>query len=384
MKILLFDWHGDGHHGIYMERAIEALSSCCSVTAAGPDDVLYRLSDQEVDLFSLGDARREPRNRSENLASIAEEHALLERAVRACAPDYLLHLYSDPVIGRLATAPPKVPALMTVFYPRWHYPWTYRNGLLPRDAAKALLLERAVKRWRGQPHALGIFSLDEGAVRRWNRGSGAPAFWFPEPPVPAFDPVDSEGRQGCILYGALAPRKGVDRLAAALARDSSGMYAVVAGSVERGYDHELDRLVRVMRAGGARVDLRRWPHEEKIGLGLLAAARCAILPYHRHPGMSRVLLEAAAAGTPVLVHDHGLIAALVRQHGVGLVVDCADPRAFRYAMKTLCADGEADRYRPALERFAALYSRERFAAALRKPFGLEPVAPTIALAGGAR
>jgi glycosyltransferase involved in cell wall biosynthesis len=229
---------------------------------------------------------------------------------------------------------------------------------------------------------MGIFSLDQTAVRRWNRRSGAPAFWFPEPPVPDVDPV--EGRRGCILYGALAPRKGVDRLAAALSRDSSGMYAVVAGSVERGYADELDRLVRVMRAGGARVDVRAWPHEEKDGLGLLAAARCAILPYHRHSGMSRVLLEAAAARTPVLAHDHGLIAALVRQHGIGLVVDCADPLAFRRAVQMLCGEGEATRYRPALDRFAALYSRERFAAALREPFGLEPVEPALVLTRGAR
>ena len=37
MKLLLFDWHGDGHHGIYMERAVEALSACCALVAAGPD-----------------------------------------------------------------------------------------------------------------------------------------------------------------------------------------------------------------------------------------------------------------------------------------------------------------------------------------------------------
>jgi len=385
VKLLLFDWHGDGHHGTYMERAVEALSPYCNLVTAGPDDVLETLSQHSVDFFPLGPARPAPVNRSDEHELIAQECALVDGAVRACGVDRVLHLYSDPIIGHLGKARPLgVPTVTTLFYPRWHYPWTYRTVLLPRDAAKAMLLEHAVRRWRSRRDAIGIFSLDESAVHRWNRRSGARAFWFPEPPVADIDLVENPWRRGCILYGALAPRKGVDRLAAALARDSSGMHAVLAGSVESGYADDLDQLVDVMRAGGAHVDLRGWTHQEKEGLELLARARCAILPYHRHSGMSRVLLEAAAARTPVLVHEHGLIAALVREHGIGLVVDCGDPLAFRRALRALCADGEADRYRPALERFAAWYSRDRFAAALRKPFRLEAVEPAIAFSEAAR
>ena len=384
MKLLLFDWQGDGHHGVYMERVSEALAPCWDVVLAGPDDVLDRLSGLNVDVFPLGDARPAPEGRSHEDELIAREWSLLERAVTTSRADRVLHLYSYPLIGHLPEAPTLgIPTAITLFYPRWHYPWTYRTFLVPRDATKALLLERALSKWRSRSDSLAVFSLDEAAVTRWNRGSGAPAFWFPEPPVPQISHVETAERKGCVLYGALAPRKGVDRLAVALAHDSGGLHAVLAGSVEPGYVNELDRLVDLMRAGGATVVVHGWTHHEIEGLQLLARARCAVLPYHRHSGMSRVLVEAAAVGTPVLVHDHGLIAALVKRHGIGIAADCDDADAFRKAIHALCRDGTTDRYRPALRNFAARYSHDRFAAALRAPFRFD-VEPATALVEAGR
>lgn len=70
--------------------------------------------------------------------------------------------------------------------------------------------------------------------------------------------------------------------------------------------------------------------------------------------MSRVLVEACAVGTPVIVHDHALLANLVRRHGLGLVIDCNDSRAFREARVELTTNGDgAERYAPALALFLA-------------------------------
>jgi glycosyltransferase involved in cell wall biosynthesis len=168
-----------------------------------------------------------------------------------------------------------------------------------------------------------------------------------------------------------------------LADAATGLHVVLAGTVEVGYAEELDRLVGVMRAGGATVIVRAGAHTEIEGLRLLARARCAALPYHRHSGMSRVLLESANVETPVLVHDHGLVAALVRQHAIGVVLDCGESRAFREALRALCADGEVERYRPALRAFARRYEDAAFSRALRAPFGLRPQ-PAAALGEATR
>ena len=199
--------------------------------------------------------------------------------------------------------------------------------------------------------------------------------------MPEVGQVETAERKGCILYGALAPRKGVDRLAAALARNSSTMHAVLAGSVEPGYAEELERLVAGMRAGGASVDLRAWTHHERDGLRLLRGRGARSSPTTVTPACRACFSRRRRPGTPVLVHDHGLLAALVRQYGIGRAVDCGDSRAFRKSLETLCSDGEIELFRPALRAFAARYDRDRFAAALRAPFGLEAeaVEPAAAL-----
>ena len=101
-----------------------------------------------------------------------------------------------------------------------------------------------------------------------------------------------------------------------------------------------------------------------------------LLFYPRRDGMSRVLVEARSVGTPAIVHDYGLLAHLVRRHGLGLVVDGTDSRSFREALVALTTDADATgRDAPALSDFAARFSRERLAEAVSKPFRGEAGAP---------
>lgn len=58
----------------------------------------------------------------------------------------------------------------------------------------------------------------------------------------------------------------------------------------------------------------------------LRAAPCVVLPYRQHLGSSGVMLQALAAGRPVLVPDCGLMAYRARSFGVGATY-CADDAA---------------------------------------------------------
>jgi glycosyltransferase involved in cell wall biosynthesis len=135
----------------------------------------------------------------------------------------------------------------------------------------------------------------------------------------------------------------------------------------------LDQYVADMRSAGASVDLRARYHSEAEGLYAMSGARCLVLPFMRHPGHSRTMVEACAVGTPIVAHDVGLIGHMVREHGLGVTADCSDPAALREAVLSLTNDpGAPARFAPALREFAQRSAPERFRANLLAPLRLEP------------
>jgi hypothetical protein len=270
-------------------------------------------------------------------------------------------------------AEPRLPSRtsLLIYYPRAHYRAAYGTKLSAREWPPALGKEWAVRAWMRRPDAHSVLTLDEEAARRWSTRRGAGAHWLPEPPVPELEGRAPSERRGCALYGALAPRKGLDLLVGALAREPTPLRLVLAGAADPGYETAIERHAARLLASGLDVDLRAYPHSEQEGLRVLAAASCAVLPYPRHAGMSRVLLEACSVGTPVVAHRFGLLGHLVQAHGLGLAADCTNPRELRSAVLTLSDPIRAAAYSEALTLFKARYTRERFSAALLEALGLE-------------
>jgi glycosyltransferase involved in cell wall biosynthesis len=98
--------------------------------------------------------------------------------------------------------------------------------------------------------------------------------------------------------------------------------------------------------------------------------------------MSRVLLEASIARTPVITHDFGLLGHLVRKHELGMAIDCADPDALTSALETLSSDdNRVDTYAAAMVRFSGRFSEAAFESALRLVVP-DDSHPDIAIASG--
>lgn len=371
-RILLFDWIADGHHPAYARAVSEALEGLARVTVAGPDAMESAVG-PSVDFVGLGAQRPTPDMSARlepQLKEIAEQELQLMRdAVDRAVPDAFFSLYGDPVIQALGgRAHVGVPSATCIFKPFAHYPRAYRTRLSPRERKRALLFELRIADWRVRRSARAVFTLDTDAARRWRRRPGARSFWFPEPPLTRAPEVDSvEQREGCVLFGLLEHRKGVDRLARAVCSVRTGPTIVLAGSVRAGFEEYLAAEVSRMEAAGARVKLR-FEVDEREGLELLAGARCAVLPYRKHLGMSRVLLEAAACGVPVVADEYGLLGHLVRSHGLGLTVDASDARALGRAIEELSGNPDAPtQYAAALASFAALFSPDSFRRAVAGP-----------------
>lgn len=260
------------------------------------------------------------------------------------------------------------PASLLVLFPSSHYEDALGYQLTEQERARGVRLDDAVARWRTGGSARSLMTLDPFAARLWAARPGAPVFWLPEPPVAA--PAAGTGLErpyDAVFFGAFAHRKGLSRLVGAVARMPANTSVLLAGWVEQsGYEHEVQRAVADMRLAGARVDVVLRYHNETDALRVLASARCSVIPYLRHFGMSRVLLESCTVETPVVVHDFGLLAHLVRESGVGMAVDCADASATTAAIGCVAEAWSSADVRDRCRRFAGGYSRETFQRVVRE------------------
>ena len=380
VKVALYEPTPGGHRPIYLRRIIETLAPTADVVVAVCNETIDPIADLPVEIVPLGPYVPQPDGiRGKELRELRDAEVAQFYGVSAAA-DHGIHLFADALMGRLWRSPPAPTAISTlVFFPRAHYPRQYASPLTTRERLASFVREQQLSRWRRRADAHVVWTLDEGAAKLWARDAGAEAVWFPEPPVTAAHVDQSSGREGCALYGSLAARKGIDLLARALSLERTSIHVTLAGGIAPRFRDELDRHIATMRSTGVQVDLRGRSHSEAEGLQVLAGARCAVLPYPRHTGMSRVMLEAASVGTPLVVNQYGLLGHLTRTHGLGLAVDVTNPRALRRAILELCEDGDrAASYKPALDWFARRYTSQGFRQALLGPLGL--LAPPNAVA----
>jgi glycosyltransferase involved in cell wall biosynthesis len=377
MRILLFDWVTAGHREVYIRALVAALRPAVAVLAV-PDALAERLGDLDAEILLLG-AERPSIDESHHLSRAKRrlgraEVALFRRAARVSRADQALHLHADPVVRTLTMEPRfDVPMSLLIFRPRAHYPALFGSSLTVRERIAARAFDAMVGHWRNRHDAKAVLTLDEYAAQIWERSAArAPAHWLPEPAV-AVHPSGTPQRDGCAIFGALAERKGIDLVSRALTLRRTDMRVVLAGATEPSFRDTLHGYADRMRTAGAIVDIRDHWHSEADKMRVFASARCAIVPYPRHFGMSRVLVEAASVGTPVVAHDFGLVGHLVRRHGIGVAVDCTQAELLR---ETIHAFGESRdakaTFRTALGEFAARYTPEAFRRALVAALGIPP------------
>jgi glycosyltransferase involved in cell wall biosynthesis len=141
-----------------------------------------------------------------------------------------------------------------------------------------------------------------------------------------------------LFLGRLSWKKGLDRLVAALAQ-VPGAALAVAGNDDEGYRATLDRLTAAAGVAGRVVHLGPVHGVDKAGL-LHGADALVLSSYSENFG--NVVLEAMAAGLPVVVTPEVGLAGLVRTAGAGLVAE-GDPPRLAAALRALLADPDMRR-----------------------------------------
>ncbi len=183
----------------------------------------------------------------------------------------------------------------------------------------------------------------------------------------ASKPVARDGRPVVLSLGRISWKKGLDRLIPAIARVPEADL-VIAGNDEEGLQ---PALLRLAEEHGARERVRFAGFvqgAEKWAL-FRQAAVFALASYSENFGVA--VLEAMAAGCPVVVTPEVGLARAVRETGAGVVAE-GDPEAFGAAIAALVADperrgrmGEAGR-RAAREMFSWAVIAERMETVYRE------------------
>jgi glycosyltransferase involved in cell wall biosynthesis len=172
-----------------------------------------------------------------------------------------------------------------------------------------------------------------------------------------------------VYAGTSDHRRGYDRLLR-LCLEEGGCF-LHCGARDEEYERSSDD-VRSARAAlaerGALLETDgSYLHADTAAL-FLDAASCVALPYRRHDGSSGAMLQAVAAGRPVLVPDRGLSAWRVRSFGLGEVYREDDEDDFRRCFRGLLERGP-EVYQAALRAYPEFYSSRQVRAAVSRAVG---------------
>ena len=146
------------------------------------------------------------------------------------------------------------------------------------------------------------------------------------------------GRPYVLFLGRINWKKGLDRLVAALPR-VPGVRLVVAGNDEEGYRAIVDELAAAAGVSGRLVFVGPVLGADKAML--LRHAQLLVVPSYSE-NFGNVVIEAMAAGCPVIVTPEVGSAAIVKETGSGWVVP-GDAAALSHGISTLLADAETRR-----------------------------------------
>jgi glycosyltransferase involved in cell wall biosynthesis len=171
---------------------------------------------------------------------------------------------------------------------------------------------------------------------------------------PADFPADIRAGEYLLFLGRLAPRKGVDVLLNALSRlpATGGLVLVIAGAGEEREplekqcdDLHLGKRVRFLGAVGG---------EKKEYL--LQNARCVVVPTRSWEGCPLVVMEALAAGSPVLGTRIKGVTEFIQPGRTGWLVPPEDPAALAETLALVRSAGITNQARAEIRKVGVEYS----------------------------
>lgn len=391
-RLLLFDPYSGGHHAEHIRHIVTAWKnsnrSGYLVAGVSPrllaehpdlDTLAFDTGDRGASFLKLDETTEIEQIGRKGLRQIGRINGnIFRRVVEAYKPERAHALFLDHLQFALATSlrfsyPVRISGLL--FRPEFHYGHLETSPPTPRERIrryrKRLLLLASLR----NPHLDVVFTLDPTAAPIIDRLSPRVQA------IPSPDPVDpgesmeprmtiresfgiEKERKMLLLFGMLNARKGVLALLTALqhlSEDACRRVAIVlAGRIDESDRAAIEALAIMASERPLQLILRdEFVPDDRIQ-SLLSAADLALVPYQRHIGSSGVLIRAAAAGTPVLTQDYGVMAYQASKHRLGQTVDTTSPTCIARAIEAFLGDPTLDFDPQSAKRFAAQNTVEAY------------------------
>ncbi|MGP1372622.1 MAG: glycosyltransferase family 4 protein [Almyronema sp.] len=384
---MLFDLSVRGHHPAYIQHLIQyfiaesvpghlviVVSPRFLTEHSEVVEIAQRLAPERVQFQAITLAEEnhlgQRRTARQRLQRTFREWQLLCQYAHALQAKHCLALYLDTCLRPLALSQPLPCPLSGIYFrPTFHY-GTFTQASVNDTGRWQRWWEQGLIKLVGQRSRLHtLFSLDPFAVPHLNRLlKRAEAVHLPDPVALAPAATSrvqqlraelqiAANRTVALIFGALTQRKGVPQLLEAIAQlsqeDCQQLCLLLVG--ESNLEQSLEARIAELTAQKPIQIVRRYAFVPEADVAAyFQLADLVMAPYQRHVGMSGILLQAAAAGKPVLSSNYGLMGELVNRYQLGLAVDSTQPFAL--------ADGLHQLLNQPLETFGDRHQMQAFAA----------------------
>ncbi|WP_321905394.1 glycosyltransferase [Paraburkholderia tropica] len=213
----------------------------------------------------------------------------------------------------------------------------FRRGLRARGLRTLLTIDPTLPDWLARMTRTA--ASPESTSHANSRPTRLAYVADPFPEIDAVDPQIARARLGLdartrylLVYGAIGERKGIRELMQALMHKGDAPCLVIAGQ----QDDETRAFINAHapHLTPAPVIFDRFVPDD-MERDLFSACDAVWLGYHKHYGMSGVLVQAYRFGKPVLASADGLIGWFCRDGALGPLLDDLEPATIAHAIDTL-------------------------------------------------
>jgi glycosyltransferase involved in cell wall biosynthesis len=396
LRLMFFDLSINGHHPVYIRHLIQFLQKSrlpFSLDIVVLPKFLQSHSDvidlcREYDRSSIrfvpiSDKEQEKlQSRSSGINRLKrsfQEWNLLCYYASYLKTDHCLILYFDTFQIPLIFAK-KAPCLVSGIYfrPTFHYQEFTQSRSSYQDRIQQTREKLVLRQVLKNSQLKTLFCLDPFAVRYIQKlRTKVEICSLPDPILETLVSSSQilalreklgieKDRRICLLFGALTSRKGIyetlDALLELPEKIHQNLCIVLAGQAN---SKEHQRLVSKIAEVSASCGVQIISHFEFIMESevpiYFQMADIVLAPYQRHVGMSGILLQAAAAGKPVLSSNFGLMGEMVRKYSLGLAIDSSKPSEIAIALNKLINNSALQFDTEKMKTFAKENSADKFA-----------------------